>query len=81
MDLKAILFKIVVKMLASTFLTFAVVFITVSVAVLLIQLVPCLIRGVIDIEPLPILLVPISLALLAAGLRIMIMRRFSKVRI
>jgi len=81
MDLQSLLFRIAVKLLTSTFLTFAAVFILVSVVGLLIQLIPCLIRGRIDIDPLSILLISVSVALLASGLRIALMRTFSRIKI
>lgn len=82
MELKKFLIRIVVKMLASTFFTFTLVFLTTAFIGLIMQLAPWLQRtGVIDIDPLTILVVSFSLAFATVCLRVLIMRRYSKIKI
>ncbi len=69
-------------MLASGFTTFALVFIIAGFIGILIQLIPTLFMpGVTDIDPLSIVVSSLLLAIVAAGVRYLIMRRFSHIYI
>ncbi len=74
-------FRTAVQMFASKFITFAVVFIAAALIGSIIQLVPWIfMRGVTDIDPLSIIIYSFVLALIATGVRYLIMRKFSRIR-
>jgi hypothetical protein len=78
---KAFAFRIAVRMLASAFYTFTIVFVAVSSIMLLFELVPWLAReGVTDIDPLPILIVSFICAFAAMYARFLLMKKFSVIR-
>ena len=80
MGLKNILFKIAVKMLANTFMTFALVFLLVSVPILALQAAQRLTTsGAFDIDPFPALFVSFLIASAVAGLTNHMMRKYSHV--
>jgi hypothetical protein len=75
------LLRLAAKMLASTFIAFAVPFVTVGALGLLVQLIPWLFRtGVTDIDPLPILLFAFLFGFASMYIRYLIMKRFSGIR-
>ncbi|MFH0956412.1 MAG: hypothetical protein V1813_00970 [Candidatus Aenigmatarchaeota archaeon] len=78
---KAFAKRIAVKMLASAFVSFTIVFVAVSCVLLIFELVPWITKqGVTDIDPLPILIVSFILAFAAMYARFLLMKRFSVIR-
>ncbi len=76
-----ILFNVIVKLLASTTLTFAVTFGIIFSVVLLYQMVQGLPETVVEIEPISLLLIPTAISILVVGLRIALLRRYSNIRL
>ncbi len=73
--------RVLVKMLASPFVTFTIVFVSFAAPLLVIELTPWIARpGVTDIDPLPILMVSFIAAFAAVYARFLIMKRFSGIR-
>jgi glycopeptide antibiotics resistance protein len=80
-EVRKFFFRLAVKMLSSSFITFAVVFVAAGATGLAIELAPWITRtGVTDIDPLPLLAFSLFSALVAVYLRIRIMKRFSHIR-
>jgi hypothetical protein len=79
--LKELFINVIVKMLTSTTLTFFIVFVAVFIAGLLAYLLLSLGGGPKEFDLSPLLLVSLSLAFTAAGLRIVVMKRYSWVKI
>jgi hypothetical protein len=78
--MKAVLFRMVVKLLASTRLTFTVTFGIIFTSALLMQWIQGLPEKVVEIEPFSLLIIPIAIAMLMVGLRIALIRRYSNIR-
>jgi hypothetical protein len=73
--------RIAVRMLASAFTTFTMVFVTVSCVLLAVELAPWIVsEGVTDIDPLPIIIVSFIVAFAAMYARFLIMKKLSRIR-
>ncbi|MCD6496202.1 MAG: hypothetical protein J7K54_02940 [Candidatus Aenigmarchaeota archaeon] len=80
--LRKMLFRVLVRMMASTFVAFAVPFVAVAALGLVFQLVPWIFRtGVTDIDPLPVLLYALLAGFASAYVRYRTMKRFSRIEV
>ncbi|UCD02751.1 MAG: hypothetical protein JSV63_03110 [Candidatus Aenigmatarchaeota archaeon] len=78
--LRKFTFNVAVVMFASSFMTFALVFITAACLGIIIQLIPWIAAtGVTDIDPLGIIIYALVIALIAVGVRYLILRRLSNI--
>jgi hypothetical protein len=79
--MKAFAARVAVRMLASAFTTFTLVFVTVSCILLAVELAPWIVsEGVTDIDPLPIIIVSFIVAFAAMYARFLIMKKLSRIR-
>ena len=77
----SILFRVLVAMLASSLMTFAIVFIASAAVIFIITAAASAMEGHISIKPLPILLFSMAFAFAAAWLRRIVMKKYSRIRV
>ncbi|MBN2330645.1 MAG: hypothetical protein JXC85_02420 [Candidatus Aenigmarchaeota archaeon] len=77
--IRGIIYRFVVKALASSALTFAYTFGILFAAVFMIQFFQGWPSGVVEVEPVSLLLIPVAAAMVMVCLRFALMRRYSNI--